>query len=137
MDNATHLNLINRIEEPSGLSVGMFCDSQAYPIEWGQVFKAEPASAAGPCLHAGCHPGRCVYGPDHGIRPEPAGLPQANVTGPCQIQSSILCTGEGIQRMNPLDMLATDTAFRDYVSCCLPCYEANSDEFVRVSHGRA
>lgn len=65
------------------------------------------------------------------------GLPQANVTGPCQIQSSILCTGEGIQRMNPLDMLARDTSFQGYASCCLPCYEANADEFVRVTHGRA
>jgi hypothetical protein len=23
-------------------------------------------AAPGACLHAGCHPGRCVYGPDHG-----------------------------------------------------------------------
>lgn len=32
--------------------------------------RADPPSAPEACLHAGCHPARCVYGPDHGM-PEP------------------------------------------------------------------
>ena len=65
-------------------------------------------------------------------------LPDPNITGPCQLRASILCEpSEGRQRMDPMDMVDAKTSFTGYVMCCLPCYEAHADEFVRVTHGRA
>lgn len=66
------------------------------------------------------------------------GLPDPNVTGPCQLQASILCEpSAGRQRMDPMDMAAPETSFRGYVMCCQPCYDAQADEYIRVTHGRA
>jgi hypothetical protein len=62
--------------------------------------------------------------------------PDPNVTGPCQVQSSLNCTGEGIQRLNPMDMLNINTAFTKYVPCCLPCYERQSDLYIAKTHRR-
>jgi hypothetical protein len=65
-------------------------------------------------------------------------LPDPNITGPCQVQASILCKpSEGRQRMDPMDMAAPETSFRAYVMCCQPCYDAQADEYIRVTHGRA
>lgn len=64
------------------------------------------------------------------------GLPDPNLTGPCQLQASPFCLHVGGQVMDPMDMTRTETAFRAYVHGCLPCYEAQADEFVRVTHGR-
>ena len=64
------------------------------------------------------------------------GLPDPNVTGPCQLQSSPFCEQTGGQRMDPLDMLETETAFRGYVQGCQPCYDHNATRFVAESHGR-
>lgn len=65
-------------------------------------------------------------------------LPDPNITGPCQLQVSFLCKpSEGQQRMDPMDMAAPETSFRAYVMCCQPCYDAQADEYVRVTHGRA
>jgi hypothetical protein len=41
MANATHLNLIDRIDEKTGASVGMWRDVTAAPIEWGKLLAAE------------------------------------------------------------------------------------------------
>lgn len=66
------------------------------------------------------------------------GLPDPNITGPCQLQVSFLCKpSEGQQRMDPMDMATSETSFRAYVMCCQPCYDAQADEYVRVTHGRA
>lgn len=59
-----------------------------------------------------------------------------NITGPCNLQASPLCTNAGIQRMDPVDMLSTATAFRDYIMACPECYDARADEFVARVHGR-
>ena len=65
-------------------------------------------------------------------------LPNPNVTGPCQIQSSILCKpSEGAQRLNPMDMLNINTAFTSYTMCCLPCYEHQADLFISKTYGRS
>jgi hypothetical protein len=64
-------------------------------------------------------------------------LPNPNITGPCQVQSSALCTQEGIQRLNPTDMLNISTAFTSYTQMCLPCYERQSDLFIAKTHGRS
>jgi hypothetical protein len=65
-------------------------------------------------------------------------LPDPNITGPCQLQASILCEpSEGRQRMNPMDMASAKTAFTGHVMCCQPCYDAQADEYIRVTHGRA
>lgn len=71
--------------------------------------------------------------------PEPTkGLPDPNITGPCQLQASILCEpSAGRQRMDPMDMAKTETSFQGYVMCCQPCYDAQADEYIRVTHGRA
>jgi hypothetical protein len=37
--DARHLGLINRINEKTGASVGMYRGVLAFPIEWGQFFK--------------------------------------------------------------------------------------------------
>jgi hypothetical protein len=39
MTNATHLNLINRIDDKTGASVGMYRNVNVAPIEWGNFFK--------------------------------------------------------------------------------------------------
>lgn len=59
LKSAEHLNLINHVDEKTGASVGMWNGVQAAPIEWGKFFREAAPTA---CLHAGCHPGRCVYG---------------------------------------------------------------------------
>lgn len=65
-------------------------------------------------------------------------LPDPNITGPCQIQSSAFCKpSEGAQRLNPMDMLNVNTAFTSYTMCCLPCYERQSDLFIAKTHGRS
>ncbi len=73
-----------------------------------------------------------------GVQPSYAthGLPDPNITGPCQSQASAFCTQVGTQRMDPMDMAETETAFRGYTQMCQPCYDAQSDEYVRVTHGR-
>lgn len=65
------------------------------------------------------------------------GLPDPNATGPCQLQASPLCLQVGGQRMDPMDMLQTETAFRGYVQTCQPCYDARADLYVATLHGRA
>jgi hypothetical protein len=65
------------------------------------------------------------------------GLPDPNITGPCQLQSSPFCEGAGVQRMDPMDMLETKTAFRGYVQACQTCYDTNAMAFMNISHGRA
>ena len=65
-----------------------------------------------------------------------AGIPDPNVTGPCQLQASPFCTGEGIQRMDPMDMLQADTSFAGYVSACLVCYETRADLYIKEVHAR-
>jgi hypothetical protein len=65
------------------------------------------------------------------------GLPDPNITGPCELRTSILCEPElGTQRMDPMDMTQTETAFRGYVQGCQACYDQRADEFARVTHGR-
>jgi hypothetical protein len=65
------------------------------------------------------------------------GLPDPNIVGPCQSQSSLLCEpGNGRQRMDPMDMAETETAFRGYLQMCQPCYDSQADLFVRYTHGR-
>lgn len=59
-----------------------------------------------------------------------------NLTGPCDLQSSPFCTGRGAQRLDPMAMASRETAFRDHVFTCLPCYEVNADRFVAQVHGR-
>jgi hypothetical protein len=61
-------------------------------------------------------------------------LPAANVTGPCQLQASFLCTGEGIERLNPTDMLSPASSFRQYVTCCQECYDHQADAYVATVH---
>lgn len=63
-------------------------------------------------------------------------LPNPNITGPCELQSSPFCTTQGAQRMNPMDMLDTETAFRNHVFACQTCYDTNADRFVAQVHGR-
>ncbi len=63
-------------------------------------------------------------------------MPNPTITGPCQIQASPFCTGEGIDRMDPMDMLDRATAFARHAPICLPCYEARSDMYVAEVHGR-
>ena len=64
-------------------------------------------------------------------------LPDPNLTGPCQLRSSVLCEpAAGRQRMDPMDMAQSETAFRGYVMCCDPCYDAQADLFIRTTHGR-
>ena len=58
--NATHLNLVNKIDDKTGASVGMWRDVNAAPAEWARYFRQAAPVA---CLHAGCHPGSCLYGP--------------------------------------------------------------------------
>jgi hypothetical protein len=65
-------------------------------------------------------------------------LPDPNITGPCEVQASPFCQlSAGAQRMDPMDMASQKTAFTGYVMCCQPCYDAQADEFIRVTHGRA
>lgn len=62
--------------------------------------------------------------------------PDPRVTGPCQLQASPFCTGEGIQRLDPMDMLDASTSFARHVSACLDCYEARADRYVKEVHAR-
>jgi hypothetical protein len=59
--DATALPLITRIDEPSGASVRMWAGVLEAPIYWAKYFQQATPTA---CLHAGCHPGRCVHGPE-------------------------------------------------------------------------
>lgn len=61
-------------------------------------------------------------------------LPRSNVTGPCQLQATFACTGEGIERLNPTDMLSTSTSFQGYVTSCQECYDHQADAFVTAVH---
>jgi hypothetical protein len=61
-------------------------------------------------------------------------LPDPNITGPCQLQASPFCEQTGIQRMDPMDMLAPETSFAGYVSACLTCYEVRADMYVAEVH---
>lgn len=63
-------------------------------------------------------------------------LPDPSITGPCQLQASPFCTGEGVQRLDPMQMLSAETAFKGYTSACQPCYDTNADRFVAERHGR-
>lgn len=65
-------------------------------------------------------------------------IPDPNITGPCQVQSSVLCQpSEGSQRLNPTDMLNVNTAFTTYTLICPFCYEHQSDLFIAKTHGRS
>lgn len=64
-------------------------------------------------------------------------FPDPTIAGPCQVQSSLNCTGEGIERLNPTDMLNVNTAFTSYTQMCLPCYEHQTDGFIAKAHGRS
>lgn len=48
MTDATALNLISRIDEPSGASVGMWRGVHCAPIEWAEIFRAQAQRGAGP-----------------------------------------------------------------------------------------
>lgn len=61
-------------------------------------------------------------------------LPNPNIVGPCNLQASPLCDNQGRQRMDPMDMLSNDTAFRGYVSACTYCYDARADAYVAQAH---
>lgn len=61
-------------------------------------------------------------------------LPDPDITGPCQVQSSPFCTTQGQQRMNPMDMLDTETSFRVYAPICQPCYDHQADMYVAAVH---
>jgi len=37
--DASHLNLINHMDEKTGASVGMYRGVMAFPIEWGKISK--------------------------------------------------------------------------------------------------
>lgn len=63
-------------------------------------------------------------------------MPNPTITGPCQVQASPFCTSQGIQRLDPMDMLDSATAFARHVSACLPCYEARADMYLAKVHGR-
>jgi len=59
------------------------------------------------------------------------------ITGPCQIQTSILCEpSAGVQRVDPLAQAEPDLAFREDIQACQACYDQRADEFLRVTHGR-
>lgn len=57
--DATSINPINRIDDKTGASVGMWRGIYALPMSFREYLVTSAPSA---CLHAGCHPGRCVYG---------------------------------------------------------------------------
>lgn len=61
MENAASLNLINKVDDKTGASVGMWSGINAVPLGWAKYFKNAAPEA---CLHAGCRPGSCVYGPE-------------------------------------------------------------------------
>ena len=60
--------------------------------------------------------------------------PDPNITGPCEIQSSPFCDGQGRQRLNPTDMLQNATAFRAYAPICQPCYDHQCDVYLERTH---
>jgi hypothetical protein len=64
-------------------------------------------------------------------------LPDPSITGPCQIQASLLCEpSAGVQRMNPLDMLSPDTSFQGYTLICQACNDHLATLYVASLHGR-
>ena len=60
--------------------------------------------------------------------------PDPTVSGPCETELSFACTGEGIQRLDPRDMLTSETSFRTPRIQCLPCYEMAADIYLKESH---
>lgn len=60
--------------------------------------------------------------------------PDPTVTGPCETRLSFTCTGEGIQRLDPRDMLTSETSFRTPRIQCLACYEMAADIYLKESH---
>lgn len=78
--------------------------------------------------------GAVVTVQDNGLHMVENAGPDPRVTGPCQLQASPFCTGEGIQRLDPMDMLDASTSFARHVSACLDCYEARADRYVKEVH---
>lgn len=62
------------------------------------------------------------------VRPDPT------KTGLCALQLSFACTGAGYERLDPRDMLASETSFRTSVITCLPCYEMAADHYLKGLH---
>lgn len=58
------------------------------------------------------------------------------ITGECETKISMLCTGQGFQRENPLQMLDFETAFKDPKIQCDACYMRACDQFIERSHGK-
>lgn len=56
--------------------------------------------------------------------------PDPRIEGPCQTRLSFLCTGQGIERLDPRDMLTPETSFRTPKIQCLACYEMAADIYV-------
>jgi hypothetical protein len=60
---------------------------------------------------------------------------RARPTGPCQAQSTFMCTGEAAgEHLNPLAMLPGSAVRPHYVPMCQPCYEHLADTFARERH---
>ena len=47
MDNATSLNLINRVDNVTGASVRMWAGVHCAPIEWGKAIRRQKAQIKG------------------------------------------------------------------------------------------
>jgi hypothetical protein len=60
--------------------------------------------------------------------------PDPTKTGPCALQLSFACTGAGYERLDPRDMLAPETSFRELKISCISCYELAADHYVREVH---
>lgn len=60
--------------------------------------------------------------------------PDPTKTGPCELKLSFTCTGAGYERLDPRDMLARETSFREPKISCIQCYEMAADIFIERSH---
>lgn len=50
-------------------------------------------------------------------------FPNPNHTGACTVSVTFACTGNGIERLNPLAMLPNPTVKAEYTFICQPCYD--------------
>lgn len=62
--------------------------------------------------------------------------PDLFITGECETKISMLCSGRGFQRENPLQMLNTATAFKNHKIQCDECYGRACDQFIERRHAR-
>lgn len=61
------------------------------------------------------------------------------ITGECEMpkdRKSLLCSGQGFQREDPLQMLNAATAFKDPKIQCDACYMRACDLFIERSHAK-